>query len=124
MRSTITIGYKERYKRYYAAASGKFGGGYSNAQAGDTPEKAAAFAAREMIRYAQSNPEGGSLIAPPEVMALVPEHLREVDGGSGRRDKWLQVRVTPDESDRISAEAATAGKSVSEYVRDRALRKK
>jgi hypothetical protein len=31
-----------------------------------------------MIQYAQSNPEGGDLMAPPEVLDLVPEHLRSV----------------------------------------------
>ncbi len=123
MRSTVIIEHKGNV--YRATVSGKFGGGYSNGAAGETPEQAAAIAAREMVKYVQSNPEGGSLIAPPEVLALVPEHLREIDGGaSGRREKWIQVRVSADEADNIAACAVSAGKSVSEYVRDRALRRR
>jgi hypothetical protein len=63
---------------YIATASGKFGGGYQGARCGLTAEEAARFAAREMIRYAQSNPDGGDLMAPPEVLELVPEHLRSI----------------------------------------------
>jgi hypothetical protein len=33
-----------------------------------------------MCDYAQTNKEGGDLMAPPEVLELVPEHLRSVDG--------------------------------------------
>jgi len=122
MRSTVIIEHKGN--GYRATAQGKFGGGYRNAPAGDTPDKAAAHAASAMIRYGQSNPDGGSLVAPAEVLALVPEHLREVAGTTpDRRDKWLQVRVTGAESDDITAAANAAGKTVSEYVRDRALAK-
>ena len=32
-----------------------------------------------MIEYAQANPEGGDLMAPPEVLELVPAHLRSID---------------------------------------------
>jgi len=85
MRSTIII--EKRGAGYTATASGKFGGGYQGARCGLTPEDAARFAAREMIRYAQSNPEGGSLLAPEEVMILVPKHLREVD----HADKGLET---------------------------------
>jgi hypothetical protein len=31
-----------------------------------------------MIEYAQSNPEGGELMAPPDVMEYVPDHLRSI----------------------------------------------
>ena len=41
--------------------------------------EAAASAAKLMIEYAASNPEGGELMAPPEVMALVPEHLQKIE---------------------------------------------
>ena len=123
MRSTVII--ERKGDRYSATAQGKFGGGYSRASAGDTPEKAAALAAREMIRYGQTNPEGGSLIAPAEVLALVPAHLHEIDGGvSDRRDKWIQVRVSGAEADDIAAAAESAGKTISEYVRYRALSRK
>ena len=76
MRATIII--EKRGKGYIATASGKFGGGYQGARCGLTPQEAATFAAREMIRYAQSNSEGGDLMAPPEVLELVPEHLRSI----------------------------------------------
>ena len=45
---------------------------------GLTPEDAALYAARIMMRLALDNPEGGSLMAPAEVLTLVPEHLREI----------------------------------------------
>lgn len=48
------------------------------ARCGLTPEAAAASAARLMIDYAQSNPEGGDLIAPAEVRDLIPEHLHSI----------------------------------------------
>lgn len=78
MRSTVII--SKRGEGYIATASGKFGGGYQGARAGLTPHEAAAFAAREMIRYAQSNSEGGDLMAPPEVLEIVPLHLRSIAG--------------------------------------------
>jgi hypothetical protein len=31
-----------------------------------------------MLEYAQSNPDGGDLMAPPEVLDLVPAHLRSI----------------------------------------------
>ena len=76
MRATLII--EKRGNRYTATVSGKFGGGYSGANAGTTAEEAAGFAAREMIRYGQSNSEGGDLVAPAEVLQLVPENLRSV----------------------------------------------
>lgn len=76
MRSTIIM--IKRGEGYFSSISGKFGGGHQGARAGLTPYEAAAKAAQYMIEYAQSNPEGGDLMAPPEVMELVPEHLRSV----------------------------------------------
>ena len=76
MRSTIII--SKRGAGYIATASGKFGGVYQGARCGLTAQDAALFAGREMIRYAQSNPDGGDLMAPPEVLELVPEHLRSI----------------------------------------------
>ena len=43
------------------------------------PYEAAAKAAQYMIEYAQSNPDGGDLMAPSEVFELVPEHLRKIN---------------------------------------------
>lgn len=76
MRSTIII--KKRGEGYICTVSGKFGGGYQGRRAGLTAEDAAITASQEMLNYSQSNSEGGDLVAPAEVMALVPEHLRSV----------------------------------------------
>lgn len=76
MRSSIIIA--KRDEDYISTVSGKFGGWHQGARAGLTPYDAAATAARYMIEYAQSNPEGGDLMAPPEVLELVPEHLRSI----------------------------------------------
>ena len=77
MRSTIII--EKRGEGYVSTISGKFGGGHKQARCGLTADAAAASAARFMIDYAQSNEFGGDLMAPPEVLELVPEHLRKID---------------------------------------------
>lgn len=77
MRSTIII--TQRGAGYISSVSGKFGGGHSGARCGLTAYDAAAKAAQYMIEYAQSNPDGGDLMAPPEVLELVPAHLRSID---------------------------------------------
>jgi hypothetical protein len=76
MRSTIII--SKRGEGYIATVSGKFGGGFQGARCGLTPFEAATKAAEWMISYAQSNVDGGDLMAPAEVMELVPEHLRSI----------------------------------------------
>lgn len=76
MRTTIII--TKRGQGYISTVSGKFGGGHSGARAGLTPHEAASRAAQLVIEYSQSNPEGGDLMAPPEVLELVPEHLRSI----------------------------------------------
>jgi len=76
MRSSVII--TKRGQGYSSDVSGRFGGGHSRARAGLDAAAAAATAARYMIEYAQSNPEGGDLVAPPEVLRLVPEHLRSI----------------------------------------------
>jgi hypothetical protein len=80
MRSTVII--EKKQNKYYATVCDKFGGGYINARAGLTAEDAAAFAAREIIRYAASNDEGGDLLAPVEVLNIVPRHLHSIDAKS------------------------------------------
>lgn len=82
MRSSIII--TKRGVGYVSTVSGKFGGGHQGARCGLTPYDAAARAAEYMIQYAQSNPEGGDLMAPPEVLDLVPEHLRSVAARTGQ----------------------------------------
>ena len=62
MRATVII--DKRANHYVATVSGKFGGGFMGAHVGTTPEQAAGFAARQMVRYACSNSEGGDLVAP------------------------------------------------------------
>ena len=76
MKSTIII--KIRGEGYVATASGKFGGGFQGARIGLTPHEAATRAAELMLKYAVCNSEGGELMAPPEVMELVPQHLRSI----------------------------------------------
>lgn len=76
MRSTVII--IKRGAGYISTVSGKFGGGHQGARCGLTPYDAAAKAAQYMIEYAQSNPEGGDLMAPPEVLELVPRHLHSI----------------------------------------------
>lgn len=72
MKTTVIIS-KSR-DTYTADLVGRFGGGHSG-KAGMTSFDAAAMAARYMLRYAQTNPEGGELMAPPEVLEHVPRHL-------------------------------------------------
>ncbi len=76
MRSTVII--TKRGDGYIAQVSGAFGGGFRGARCGLTAEQAAGRAAGWMCDYAQTNKEGGDLMAPPEVMALVPAHLHSV----------------------------------------------
>ena len=71
---------------YRVTVSGKFGGGFSTTRPG-TPADVALFVAAQMQRYAMSNPHGGSLVAPPEILDLVPEMLRTVAG---------RAKISPD----------------------------
>lgn len=79
MRTTVII--RKEGAGYFSSVSGKFSGGYINAKAGLTPYDAAARAAQLMIEYAQSNPDGGDLMAPHEVLELIPAHLRNIERG-------------------------------------------
>lgn len=76
MRTTVIIA--KRGEGYISTVSGKFGGGHTGARCGLTPYDAAAKAAQYMLEYAQTNQEGGDLMAPPEVLELVPLHLRSI----------------------------------------------
>ena len=76
MRSTIII--TKRGNGYISTASGQHGGGHQGARCGLTPHEAASHAAGLMLRYGARNPDGASLMAPEEVMALVPMHLRAI----------------------------------------------
>ena len=81
MRSTVII--TKRGPGYISTVAGRFGGGHQGARCGLTAKVAATHAATLMLRYSATNPEGGSLMAPDEVMALVPEHLREIAANTG-----------------------------------------
>lgn len=65
--------------QYTADVQGRFGGGFSGAKAGKDAESAAIFAAQQMIRYGTCNPEGAVLVAPDDIIARVPAHLRQID---------------------------------------------
>jgi len=58
--------------------TGQFGGGYSGRRCGLTAYEAAMAVAQAMLKYTLCNPEGGDLMAPPEVMEHVPPHLRSI----------------------------------------------
>ena len=77
MRSTVII--SRRGAGYISTVSGRFGGGHQGARCGLTPQEAAAHAAGLMLRYGATNQEGASLMAPDEIMALIPEHLRSIE---------------------------------------------
>ncbi len=49
---------------------------------GRTPHEAATRAAELMLMYATHNPDGGMIMAPPEVMDLIPAHLRDIPGAT------------------------------------------
>jgi len=76
MRSTVII--TRRGEGYISSVTDKFGRGHTEAYCGRLPYEAASKAAQCMIDYAQSNPEGGDLMAPPEVFELVPRHLQSI----------------------------------------------
>ena len=77
MKAAVVIE-KTKQGQFRAAAQGQHLGGYIGANAGDTPEAAAGFAAREIIRYSSGNPEGGAIFAPREVLDLIPPHLHSI----------------------------------------------
>ena len=76
MKSTVII-YK-RGQGYVMDCHGQHGGGHQGSRAGLTPQEAAVSAARAMMKYAATNREGGTLMAPPEVLELVPAHLHDI----------------------------------------------
>lgn len=69
-RSTITI--TQRAGWYIATVDGQ------SERIGRTAAEAAAIATRLMLQHAVENPSGGTLVAPADVLELVPAHLRDV----------------------------------------------
>lgn len=78
MKSTIII--QKRGDGYIATIGARNGIVLQGARCGVNAPDAATWAATMMLRYASpdSNPEGGELMAPPEIMDLVPDHLIEI----------------------------------------------
>ena len=69
-RSAITI--TQRAGRYIATVDGR------SERIGRTAAEASVIATRLMLQHAVENPSGGVLIAPADVLDLVPAHLRDV----------------------------------------------
>jgi len=62
------------YKRgdvYICDVTGCFGGGFSGAFAGRTPEEAGLFALTQKARYIDTNPKGGNMHLPQEVKEAI-----------------------------------------------------
>lgn len=98
MRTTVII--EKRDPGYISTVSGRFGDGPRGASAGNAPDEAAATAARLMLEFAKNNPEGGDLVAPKEVMKLVPKHLHHINRPAHRPTKYGEplsafIRVKP-----------------------------
>jgi hypothetical protein len=77
MRTTVVVYHLPGRTDYWVDYKGRTGGGGKN-PAGVTAFEAATTAARLMMSYGQGNPEGGDLMAPPEVLEHVPSHLRNI----------------------------------------------
>ena len=76
MRSTVTI--TRRGDEYFSTTVGRFGGGHQGERCGLTPQEAATHAEVLMLRYGATNPEGASLQAPEEVLALIPRQVHSL----------------------------------------------
>lgn len=78
MKTTIII--TRRGEGYIATIGAKHGTAAQGARCGLTPFDAATWAAQNMLKYASidCNSEGGVLMAPPEVLELVPKHLHNI----------------------------------------------
>lgn len=73
-RAAVTI--TQRGGWYVATVEGP--SAVAGVRVGSTAAEAAAIATQLMLQHAVENPAGGSLVAPAEVRALVPAHLRDV----------------------------------------------
>lgn len=74
VRTTVIV--KKRGAGYVATVAGPDDGAPNGARIGLAPSEAAASAAELMMRWCRET--GGDLLAPPEVLELVPPHLRIV----------------------------------------------
>lgn len=78
MKTTVIV--KEAQNGYQVTVSTGQGVGETVYTEGEKPFDAAAAAAEAMAKWGVANDDGAELMAPEEVMALVPEHLRKVEG--------------------------------------------
>ncbi len=71
---------RQRRTRYYVAMAHPHNPPQSHAYqfAGNTPYDAAVMAADKMMQYARYNPNGGDLMAPADVLELIPLQLHHV----------------------------------------------
>ena len=76
MRSTVII--SRRGDDYFSTVTGRFGGGHQGERCGINPQEAATHAEVLMLRYGATNPDGASLMAPEEVLALIPSQVRRL----------------------------------------------
>jgi len=79
MRTTVIV--EKRGEGYVYDLLGQSGGESRGVRCGLTPFAAAVKAARLMIDCANTNAAGGVLMAPTEVLELVPRHLRTIHPG-------------------------------------------
>lgn len=78
MRTFVQVSWNPSCAEYFMFVCAPYGVRLNHVGCGRSPEAAAAQAAFQMRLRAATNPEGGDLVAPPEVMNLVPESLRKV----------------------------------------------
>ena len=79
MKTTLII--KIRGDGYIATVGTQSGNtAIQGMRVGITPHEAATRAAELMLQYAAHNPDGGVVMAPAEVMELIPAHLRDIPG--------------------------------------------
>lgn len=78
MRSRVII--EKHGDHYTSSVYGKYGGGHTRAHAGKTAGEAASRAANFMVCFCRPNDEGGDLIAPQEILDLVPANLHQIKG--------------------------------------------
>lgn len=84
MRSTIIVR-KLASGQLVMDVIGRYGGGGRGSALRGEPHEIAAIVASAAVDYCQSNPEGGDVMAPPEIMELIPEHLRSVPNEAAER---------------------------------------
>ena len=80
MKTTVIV--KIRGDGYIASIYAPTGTAVQGMRIGLTPHDAATRAAELMLQYGATNPKGGALMAPAEVVELIPAHLRDIPGAA------------------------------------------